>query len=69
MPTTSEPNTLRFVFVDVFAVEPLSGNPLAVVIGGEQLSLDWMRRIGREFNQSETTFILPPTRAGSGTPQ
>ena len=54
--------TLPFHIVDVFAVEPLTGNPLAVVDGGADLSLDLFRRIAREFNQSETTFVLPPTR-------
>jgi trans-2,3-dihydro-3-hydroxyanthranilate isomerase len=56
------PRIFPFHFVDVFAVEPLTGNPLAVVEGGEDLSLDLLRRIAREFNQSETTFLMPPTR-------
>src|SRR5258706_5096463 len=54
--------TLPFHLVDVFAVEPLTGNPLAVVDGGTDLTLDLFQRIAREFNQSETTFVLPPTR-------
>lgn len=53
--------TLPFHMVDVFAVEPLTGNPLALVEGGEQLTLDLLRRIAREFNQSETTFLMRPT--------
>jgi len=53
---------LPFHIVDAFAVEPLTGNPLAVVDGGVGLTLDLFRRIAREFNQSETTFVLPPTR-------
>ena len=53
---------LRFYLVDVFTTEPLNGNPLAVVVGGQNLSLQVMQRIAREFNQSETTFILAPTR-------
>src|SRR5258708_21885354 len=53
---------LPFHIVDVFAVEPLTGNPLAVVDGGTDLTLDLFQRIAREFNQSETTFVLPPTR-------
>jgi trans-2,3-dihydro-3-hydroxyanthranilate isomerase len=60
---TTQQTTLPFHFVDVFAVEPLTGNPLAVVEGGTNLSLDVLRRIAREFNQSETTFLLPPTRS------
>ena len=54
--------TLPFHIVDVFAVEPLTGNPLAVVDGGAELPLDLFQRIAREFNQSETTFVMPPTR-------
>jgi PhzF family phenazine biosynthesis protein len=50
-----------FHFVDVFAVEPLTGNPLAVVEGGDELPIGDLRRIAREFNQSETTFVLPAT--------
>lgn len=54
---------IPFHLVDVFATEPLTGNPLAVVDGGESLAVDLLRRIAREFNQSETTFVMPPTRA------
>lgn len=56
---------LPFHIVDVFAVEPLTGNPLAVVEGGENLTFDLLQRIAREFNQSETTFLMSPTRAGA----
>ena len=52
---------IPFYFVDVFAVEPLTGNPLAVVDGGANLPDEVLKRIAREFNQSETTFVLPPT--------
>src|SRR5499427_219418 len=53
---------LRFYFVDVFAQEPLNGNPLSLVVDAEDLSRETMQQIAREFNQSETTFLLPPTR-------
>ncbi len=59
---SAQPRTVPFHIVNVFAVEPLTGNPLAVVDGGADLSLDLMQRIAREFNQSETTFVMPPTR-------
>jgi PhzF family phenazine biosynthesis protein len=49
--------------IDVFADTPLSGNPLAIVEGAEVLNEDEMRRIAGEFNQAETTFILPSDRA------
>ena len=57
--------SLPFHWVDVFAVEPLTGNPLAVVEGGEDLAPDLLRRIAREFNQSETTFVMRPTHPGA----
>jgi trans-2,3-dihydro-3-hydroxyanthranilate isomerase len=53
---------LPFYLVDVFAVEPFSGNPLAIVLGGDELAPALLRRIAREFNQSETTFLMRPTR-------
>ena len=49
--------------IDVFADEPLTGNPLAVVEDGDGLSDDEMKRIAGEFNQAETTFILKSSRA------
>ncbi len=54
---------LRFFLVDVFAQAPLSGNPLAVVTDADALDEGTMKRIAREFNQSETTFVLRPTQA------
>jgi trans-2,3-dihydro-3-hydroxyanthranilate isomerase len=50
----------RFVTLDVFTREPLAGNPLAIVIDAEGLDTAAMQRIAREFNLSETVFLLPP---------
>jgi trans-2,3-dihydro-3-hydroxyanthranilate isomerase len=50
----------RFVTLDVFTREPLAGNPLAVVLDCEGLDGERMQRIAREFNLSETVFVLPP---------
>lgn len=47
--------------VDVFGSGPLSGNPLAVVRGGEELSEAQMLRLTQWLGYSETTFLLPPT--------
>ncbi|MDF8334764.1 PhzF family phenazine biosynthesis protein [Novosphingobium cyanobacteriorum] len=47
--------------VDVFASRPLTGNPLAVVRGGEGLSTEAMLALTRWLGFSETTFLLPPT--------
>ncbi|HVD88689.1 MAG TPA: PhzF family phenazine biosynthesis isomerase, partial [Jatrophihabitantaceae bacterium] len=54
---------IRFVFIDVFAPSPLTGNPVAVVPDADDLDLATLRAIAREFNQSETTFLLRPTAA------
>ena len=50
-----------FALVDVFAERPLAGNPLAVVPDADHLDDQRMRAIAREFNQSETTFLVRPT--------
>ncbi len=50
----------RYVTVDVFTDEMFGGNPLAVVLDGAGLSTAQMQAIAREFNYSETTFVLPP---------
>jgi len=51
---------LAYDWLDVFTDVPCGGNPLAVVYGAEGLSDAAMQRIAREFNLSETTFVLPP---------
>ncbi len=51
---------LHHVIVDVFAAKPLQGNPLAVVFDADGLSGAQMQALGREFNLSETAFILKP---------
>lgn len=51
----------RFVFVDVFAPRPLAGNPVSLVPDADDLDLATQQAIAREFNQSETTFVLRPT--------
>lgn len=52
--------TLSFETVDVFTDTRFGGNPLAVVFGAEGLSTERLQAIAREFNYSETTFVLPP---------
>jgi PhzF family phenazine biosynthesis protein len=54
-----------FYLVDVFAERPLEGNPLALVAQAELLDETLLPRIAREFNQSETTFLLPSTRGAT----
>ncbi|MEA2563034.1 MAG: trans-2,3-dihydro-3-hydroxyanthranilate isomerase [Acidobacteriota bacterium] len=50
----------RFITADVFTNRPLEGNPLAVFPDARGLSDQLMQRIAREFNLSETVFVLPP---------
>jgi trans-2,3-dihydro-3-hydroxyanthranilate isomerase len=50
----------RFATLDVFTDRQLAGNPLAVVLDAEGLDADAMQAIAREFNLSETVFVLPP---------
>ena len=50
----------RYFTTDVFTETLFGGNPLAVVIDAEGLSSAQMQAIAREFNYSETTFVLPP---------
>ena len=49
--------------VDVFTCRPLLGNPVAVVMDAEGLTVDAMQAVARWTNLSETTFVLPPTTA------
>ncbi|MQY26707.1 PhzF family phenazine biosynthesis protein [Nocardia aurantia] len=51
----------RYVVVDAFAREPLSGNPVAVFFDAGDLDGERMQRIAREMNLSEVVFLLPPT--------
>jgi len=53
---------LAYRVVDVFTDRAFTGNPLAVVLDGDDLTTAQMQSIAREFNLSETTF---PTAARS----
>jgi trans-2,3-dihydro-3-hydroxyanthranilate isomerase len=48
---------MRVHIVDVFAERRYTGNPLAVVLGGDALPAEAMLQIAAEFNFSETTFL------------
>ena len=49
----------RYRIFDVFTDRPLAGNPLAVVLDSDGLDSAAMQAIAREFNLSETVFVLP----------
>ena len=53
----------RYRVVDVFTQRPLEGNPLAVFPDASGLDDVTMQRIAKELNLSETTFVVPSTRA------
>lgn len=50
----------RFRQVDVFSAVPYLGNPVAVVIDGDEIDDAAMAAFTRWTNLSEATFILPP---------
>jgi len=54
-------NELTYHVVDVFTDQAYAGNPLAVVLDADELTGAQMQAVAREFNLSETTFVLAPT--------
>jgi trans-2,3-dihydro-3-hydroxyanthranilate isomerase len=53
---------MRYLFytADVFTDRPFGGNQLAVFPHAEGLTPQQMQQIAKEFNLSETVFVLPP---------
>ena len=54
----------EFVTLDVFTDQLYGGNPLAVFPGAASLTTNEMQQIAREFNLSETVFVLPAEQPG-----
>jgi trans-2,3-dihydro-3-hydroxyanthranilate isomerase len=55
---------LDYLIVDVFTPEagqPFSGNPLAVVLGADDLTTAQCQALAVEFNLSESVFAVAPT--------
>ncbi len=50
----------RYYTCDVFTNSRFGGNPLAVLPAAAGLTTEAMQNIAREFNFSETTFVLEP---------
>ena len=61
MSTDMTTTTRRFKQVDVFTAVALKGNPVAVVLDAEGLSVEQMQAIANWTNLSETTFVTPTT--------
>jgi trans-2,3-dihydro-3-hydroxyanthranilate isomerase len=59
--------TLHYRLVNVFTQNGgvLTGNPLCVFEAAESLSTETMQALARQFNLSETTFILPASSANA----
>lgn len=53
--------TFEFYTTDVFTSQKFGGNQLAVFPDARHLASELMQPIAREFNFSETTFVLPPS--------
>lgn len=51
---------LKFDTLDVFTNRRFGGNPLAVVHDADHLTTEQMQTITREFNLSETIFVMKP---------
>ncbi|HUR91840.1 MAG TPA: PhzF family phenazine biosynthesis protein, partial [Gemmatimonadaceae bacterium] len=50
----------RFYTLDVFTDHAFGGNQLAVFPDAAAIPPERMQSIAREFNYSETVFVLPP---------
>jgi PhzF family phenazine biosynthesis protein len=55
--------TYTYRIVNVFAESPLAGNPLCVFEDARGLDDPTMQALALQFNLSETTFVLPSSRA------
>jgi trans-2,3-dihydro-3-hydroxyanthranilate isomerase len=54
----------HYLTVDVFTDRRFGGNQLAVLTDARGLSTEQMLAVTREFNYSESTFVLPPEHDG-----
>lgn len=57
---------IDYLVYDVFTETPFGGNPLAVIPDAAGIGEDLMQKIAREFNFSETAFVLPPADPAHG---
>ena len=59
---------LPFHTYDVFTSERFGGNPLAIVEEADGLTTAEMQVISREFNLSETIFVMKPRDPARSVP-
>ena len=57
----NRPNSFSYRVVDVFSLQSLEGNPLAVFPDAGGLDDATMQKIAKELNLSETVFVFPST--------
>jgi trans-2,3-dihydro-3-hydroxyanthranilate isomerase len=57
--------TLKFCTYDVFTDHRFGGNPLAVFLDVPELPTEFMQDVAREFNLSETVFVVKPRNSGA----
>jgi trans-2,3-dihydro-3-hydroxyanthranilate isomerase len=56
---STEPLFVHYYTLDVFTDQRFGGNPLAVILDARGLTSEQMLQVTREFNYSESTFVLP----------
>jgi len=61
----SAPLFVHYLTLDVFTDRRFGGNPLAVILDARGLTSEQMLQVTREFNYSETTFVLPAEDPGT----
>lgn len=64
-PDGGAPLFVHYLTLDVFTGQRFGGNPLAVILDARGLTSAEMLQVTREFNYSESTFVLPPESAGT----
>ncbi len=64
-PQDDAPLFVHYFTLDVFTDQRFGGNPLAVILDARGLTDAEMLQVTREFNYSESTFVLPPETAGT----
>ncbi|KAF3793052.1 putative isomerase [Nymphaea thermarum] len=60
---------VQYAVVDAFTNSPFCGNPAAVcLLGGEGAEKDerWMKSVAKEFNLSQTAFLIPESDVSGG---
>jgi trans-2,3-dihydro-3-hydroxyanthranilate isomerase len=59
---SGDPQFVHYFTLDVFTDQRFGGNPLAVILDARGLTSEQMLQVTREFNYSESTFVLPAER-------